>query len=314
MELFGLDQIQTQWVVSVIVIVAVILVHRLVIALMRRQMTDAGIQYRASKISAYIGTAVVAIVLAQIWLQGADVLTYLGIVSAGLVIALNDVLKNVAGWVYILGRHTFEVGDRVEIEGIQGDVVDIRLLRFSVIEIGNWVEADQSTGRLVHIPNGRLFTVPMFNYTTGFSYIWHEVPVSITFESDFDAAEQLVRDVLADHVPDLSAEIRKDLIRTAPEYRIRFQHFTPTTYVTAAPHGIVITARFMIPVRQRRTYDQMIWKPLLRAIRDHPDVHWAYPTTRTIFREPIEFEQKSGEQSEDQDVRPWRRLGDGKTL
>ena len=289
--MFGLDETQTRWLITVGVIVAAVLTHRAVLYLLRRRMSEAGLQYRANKISAYVGTGVVLIVLAQVWLRGADVLTYLGIVSAGLAIALSDVLKNVAGWMYILGRHTFEVGDRVEIGTIQGDVVDIRLLRFSVIEIGNWVNADQSTGRLVHIPNGLLFSTPMFNYTTGFAYIWHEVSISVTFESDVEAAEQLVRDVLADHVPDLSTEIRKDLQRTAPEYRIQFQHFSPITYVTGAPHGVVITARFMIPVRQRRTYDQMIWKPLLKAIADHPDVHWAYPTQRTVITDKLEIKQ-----------------------
>ncbi len=292
MKLFGLTVIQSQLLVSVIVVFSVIVIHRLVVGVMRRRMADAGLQYRTSKISAYVGTAVVLIVLAQIWLRGADVLTYLGIVSAGLAIALSDVVKNIAGWMYILSRHTFEVGDRIEIGAIQGDVVDIRLLRFSVIEIGNWVHADQSTGRLVHIPNGQLFSLAMFNYTTGFPYIWHEVPVSVTFESDVDAAEELVREVLTAHVPDLSSEIRKDLMRTAPEYRIQFQHFTPTTYVSASPHGVIVTARFMIPVRQRRTYDQMIWKPLLRAIQNHPDIHWAYPTSRTVLMDPIQLENR----------------------
>ncbi len=291
MELFDLTETQFRLVVSLVVLLTAVVIHRVVIAVMQKRMADAGVQYRVSKVSAYVATAVVFLILAQIWLRGADVVTYLGIVSAGLAIALSDVVKNIAGWIYILSRHTFSVGDRIEIGAVQGDVVDIRLVRFSVIEIGNWVHADQSTGRLVHIPNGQLFTNAMFNYTTGFAYIWHEVPVSITFESDLDAAEQLVRDVLADHVPDLSAEIRKDLMRTAPEYRIQFQHFTPTTYVTAAPHGVIITARFMIPVRQRRNYDQMIWKPLVRAIREHPDIHWAYPTTRTVITEPLRLDQ-----------------------
>jgi small-conductance mechanosensitive channel len=289
--MFGLDDTQTRWLITIAVVIGAILVHRTVIYLLRKRMSNAGLQYRASKVSAYIGTGVVIIVVAQVWLRGADVLTYLGIVSAGLAIALSDVLKNVAGWMYILGRHTLEVGDRIEIGAIQGDVVDIRLLRFSVIEIGNWVEADQSTGRLVHIPNGLLFTTPMFNYTTGFSYIWHEVKISITFESDVGAAEQIVRDVLAAHIPDLSTEIRKDLQRTAPEYRIQFQHFSPITYVTGAPHGVIVTARFMIPVRQRRAYDQMVWKPLLKAIREHPDVHWAYPTQRTVITDPLSIDQ-----------------------
>ena len=97
--------------------------------------------------------------LGFIWLEAFDNLpTYLGLVSAGIAIGLSDLLKSIAGWVYIVVRRPFRVGDRVEVAGSKGDVVDIRLFRFSLIEVGGWVDADQSTFRLLHIPNGRVFT------------------------------------------------------------------------------------------------------------------------------------------------------------
>lgn len=97
-------------------------------------------------------------------------------------IALADVLKNMAGWMYIPSRRPFRVGDRIEIEGTRGDVVDIRLFCFSLMEIGNWVDAEQSTGRLVHVPNGSVFINQVANYTEGFQYIWHEMPVRTFFQ------------------------------------------------------------------------------------------------------------------------------------
>ena len=87
-------------------------------------------------------------------------------------------------------RKPLKVGDRVQIGDVTGDVIDIRIFQFSVIEIGNWVDADQSTGRIIHIPNGTIFIKWQANYTAGFEYIWNEIPVLVTFESDWKTAKQ----------------------------------------------------------------------------------------------------------------------------
>jgi small-conductance mechanosensitive channel len=97
-------------------------------------------------------------------------------------------LANLAGWVFIVWRHPFRVGDRVQIGEHAGDVVDLRIFQFSLMEIRNWVEADQSTGKIIHIPNGIIFTSPLANYTHGFNYLWNEIPITITFESDWEKA------------------------------------------------------------------------------------------------------------------------------
>jgi small-conductance mechanosensitive channel len=122
--------------------------------------------YRANKIINYLATGLFLATLAFIWIEAFQNLpTYLGLVSAGIAIALADVLKNMAGWVYILSRRPFQVGDRIEVDQFKGDVVDIRLFRFSLMEIGGWVDAEQSTGRLVHVPNGLVFNTEVANYT-----------------------------------------------------------------------------------------------------------------------------------------------------
>lgn len=135
----------------------------------------------------YSATAITGITLAFIWVDAFDALpTYLGLVSGGIAIALSDLLRNVACWAYILLRRPFRVGDRIEIQDLKGYVIDIRLFRFSVMEVGGWVDPDQSTGRLVHVPNGLLFSDRVANYTEGFSHVWDEVPVLVTFESDWE--------------------------------------------------------------------------------------------------------------------------------
>src|SRR3989442_7605528 len=85
-------------------------------------------------------------------------------------------LVNLAGWVFIIWRSPFALGDRIQIGQHAGDVIDVRLFQFTLNEIGNWVQADQSTGRIIHIPNGKVLTEVIANYSEGVQYIWHEIP------------------------------------------------------------------------------------------------------------------------------------------
>ncbi|MFZ0483677.1 MAG: mechanosensitive ion channel domain-containing protein [Desulfobacterales bacterium] len=106
-------------------------------------------------------------------------------------------------WFFIMSRKPFKVGDRIEIDQITGDVIDIRIFQFSVVEVGNWIDADQSTGRIVQVPNSKVLREALANYQIGFEYIWHEIPVLITFESDWKKAKGLLQKIANDNVENL---------------------------------------------------------------------------------------------------------------
>ena len=226
------------------------------------------------------------LVTSFVWLRVSNVGAWIGVASAGIAIALSDVLRNFVGLGYILIRRPFKIGDRIEIDGQAGDVVDVRAQRFSMLEIKGWVDADQSTGRIIQIPNGLLFSKPLANYTEGFPYIWHEIPMLVTFESDWKRAEALMNEALAEHAPSMASdEARKAIREAATEYRIRYTHLTPTTYVTVKDSGVMVTGRAIIPVRSRRHVDTTIWRSLLDKLDAEPTVELAYPTVRTYLPE-----------------------------
>lgn len=137
------------------------------------------------------------IVIIELW-SGSFVSfsTYFGLLSAGLAIALKDLVINIAAWGFIPARWPFEVGDRIEIGQISGDVIDQRIFQFTLMEIGNWVKGDQSTGRIIHIPNQQVFTMPLANYNKGFQYIWNELNIVVTFESNWEKAKKLLMKLL----------------------------------------------------------------------------------------------------------------------
>lgn len=288
-ETFNLSVAEARVLLSVVVVVGLVLLNWLVLRIVHRRIEEPDVWYRARKIGAYVTTILILFALFRIWvIPVGELATFLGLLSAGVAIALADVLKNMAGWAYILGRRPFRVGDRIQIGEVSGDVIDIRMFRFSLLEIGNWVDADQSTGRIIHVPNGLVFTEKVANYTEGFAYVWHEIPVLVTFESDWHRAEQILRQILIAAAPDLSAEVRNRIRKTAQEYRIRYEHLSPTVYVSAQDSGVLLTARLLVGARQRRSVDEKVWRHLLDAFAEEPNIDLAYPTVRTYFQGPIQ--------------------------
>ena len=278
------DQWQNRLAVTVAVIVVAIIIRFVVLQFVKRRVDDPEIWYRTQKASSYGGTFIVLLVATFVWFQVSNVGAWIGVVSAGIAIALADVLRNFVGWGYILLRRPFKIGDRIEINGQAGDVVDVRSQRFSMLEIKGWVDADQSTGRIIQIPNGLLFSMPLANYTEGFPFIWHEIPMLVTFESDWKRAEAMMDEVLAEHAPSMASdEARKATREAATEYRIRFTHLTPTSYVTVKDSGVMVTGRLIIPVRSRRHIENTMWRGLLERIEKEPSVELAYPTVRTYL-------------------------------
>ncbi|MDJ0952197.1 MAG: mechanosensitive ion channel [Acidimicrobiia bacterium] len=278
-------------VISGAVVVGLVIVRWLVLRAVHRYVEDPDVWFRTRRIATYATTAIALITLAWIWLEAFDDLpTYLGLVSAGIAIALADLLKNMVGWVYIMARRPLRLGDRIEVAGTQGDVVDIRLFRFSLLEIGNWVHADQSTGRLIHVPNGILFTTEVANYTEGFEYIWHEIPVLITFESDWRSAKAILREAIDAAVPDPRRQATEHLLKTAQEYQIKIGTMTPIVYLTVKDSGVLLTGRMMVPVRERRGIEERVWGTVLARFAAEPDIDLAYPTVRTYYAGPVEID------------------------
>ena len=189
-------------------------------------------------------------------------------------------LTNFAGWIFLLFRKPFVVGDRVQIGEHAGDVVDIRIFQFTLLEIGNWVDADQSTGRIIHIPNGKVFIVPQANYTSGFDYIWNEIPVRITFESDHLKAKSVLQEIIKDYAKTFSANAESEILEASKTYLIYYKNLTPIIYTTVKDFGVMLTIRYLCNPRKRRSSEHEIWEEIITRFKHQPDIHFAYPTTR----------------------------------
>lgn len=292
-EAIGISPAAVENIIFTVAAMIVVFVARAaVIRVLKSNVEGHNAQYRARKIVNYATTVLFIVSAAFIWLDAFSSLpTYLGLVSAGIAIALSDVLKNMAGWAFILSRKPFEIGDRVEVAGLKGDVIDVRLFRFSLMEVGGWVDAEQSSGRLVHVPNGVVFTQPVANYTEGFAYIWDEIAVLITFESDYKLAKTILLNILKEDAPDTHGMAGQRIRETASKYSIKIGTLTPTVYVSVRDSGVLLTARYLVETRTRRGAEDKIWQAILDAFNETGAIALAYPTVRTYLPDRIQLDR-----------------------
>ena len=279
---------------SLLFLVLIFAARHLILRAVIARVQDTQAAFRARKLSFYVSSGLLLLALGSIWtsqLAGAG--SFIGILSAGIAIALTDVLKNIAGWVLIVFRRPFKVGDRIEIGSEAGDVIDIGVFRFSLQEIRNWVDADQTTGRILHIPNGMVFVEPLANFTEAFPYIWEEIPVTVTFESDWEQARGMVQNVVNRYALDANqvAEVG-ELEKSATQYSGLYRDLAPSVFVTVIDFGVTVTGRLLVEARERRLMTSRIWQDLLGELAKAPRVELAYPTTR-FFRADLEGAEPS---------------------
>lgn len=249
---------------------------------------DSKLLYQWRKTLSYATFLLGLLAVGRIWIEGFDsVSTFLGLLSAGLAIALRDPIVNLAGWLFIIWRRPFDVGDRIQVGQDQGDVIDIRIFQFTLMEVGNWVNADQSTGRVIHIPNGKVFQVAQANSSKGFTYIWNEIPVLITFESNWEKAKQILTDIATKDADALSQAAEEKVRLAARKFMIFYTHLSPVVYTSIADSGVLLTIRYLCEPRRRRATAERMSEDILEEFAKCDDVDFAYPTYR-LYSNPTE--------------------------
>lgn len=225
-----------------------------------------------------LGTGV-ALVFA-IWIQqSADLAVAVGLVAAGLAFALQEVIGSIAGWISITLGKPFVRGDRIEVGGIHGDVVDISMLRTTLMETGNWLGGQQNTGRFVTLSNAFLFKEPLFNYSRLTTYVWDEVRASIPYGQDWAKAKEIMLSAVREHadyqalVP--SAESQRASVRR--ELAISLSALDPRVFVRMADSWIEVGVVYPVEYNRRRSFRSDISETILRNLQAE-GIAIAFPT------------------------------------
>ncbi|RLD19548.1 MAG: mechanosensitive ion channel family protein [Bacteroidetes bacterium] len=270
--------------ISLLIIFFSIIIRIILVGILSKRLADVKEKYYWIRAGKYFISILSFILLLFVWgSEFQSFATFFGLIAAALTIALKDLFVNMSGWIFILTRKPFQLGDRIQVGEHRGDVIDIRIFQFTINEIGNWVDADQSTGRIIHIPNGRVFTEPQANFSQGFSHIWHEINVLITFESDWKKTKEILTEIVNVHAPALSKEAKKTLVEASKKYMIIYNQLTPIVYTKVKDSGVQLSMRFLIKPQRRRGAEEAIWEDVLDTFAKHDNINLAYPTQRIYY-------------------------------
>ena len=291
-KFFTYSSIQVKIIATLLAFLVFAILRKVIIKFVIDRITDSHLRYKWQKTITYTLFILAFIIIGQVWFKGIQsIATYLGLLSAGIAIALKDPLTNMSGWLYILWRSPFEVGERIQLGKQAGDVIDISLFNFTLMEIGNWVDADQSTGRIIHVPNGHIFTQTLANYGRGFKYIWNEVPVLLTFESNWRKAKEILQTIASQHAAHLSKHADKQFKKASKRFLIHQFQLEPAVYTSVKEHGVELTLRYLCEPRKRRSSLEAVWESILTEFESEQEIDFAYPTMRR-FNHRLEGKKK----------------------
>ena len=195
--------------------------------------------------------------------------TIISFLSAGIAIAVKEIIFDFFAGIYINMKKIFELEDRVEINGIKGDVVNIRSLGFEVLEVGDRVHAEQSTGRIIHIPNSFVFLYPLKNYTKAFKYIWDEITVKVPLDADIEKTKEVLYDIVNSNeiLETIPKKMEDAVADVTVEYRIYYNYLDPIIYTEIVDSHVELYIRYIVHPKKSRIVEDEIYLKILEEYK-----------------------------------------------
>jgi len=227
-------------------------------------------QFWAKQGVSLIVAAILILGIMSIWFDNpARLAGALGLVGAGIAFALQRVITAVAGYFVILRGKTFNVGDRIMMGGVRGDVIDLSFMQTQIMEMGQspkeqgdapsmWVRSRQFTGRIVTVTNAKVFDEPVYNYSHDFPYIWDEINLPVRYQDDRARAESVLLEAARRHAVTREKVGDEEVRRLEDNFGINVGDIDPQTFWRITDNWLEITVRFLAPDHGiRRMKDQM---------------------------------------------------------
>lgn len=225
--------------------------------------------YKTKKIINGVGYILVILLILGVYndrLSGIAVA--LGVASVGIAFALQEVIASIAGWIAIMVGDFYRPGDRVKLGGIKGDVIDQGILRTTVMEIGDWIDADLYNGRIVRIANSFVFKEPVFNYSADFPFLWNEIKIPIKYGSDYDMARDILKDVANKISEACVSESRTFWDNMVRKYAIENASLETMVTMKLTDNWVEYTVRYIVNFRERRAVQDALFSGILRKINN----------------------------------------------
>jgi small-conductance mechanosensitive channel len=267
--------------VGILIVVALVRMSRRVL---NRYVQEPGNRYRARKVVTFLGYFTGLLIIALVFSDRLGRMAVaLGVAGAGIAFALQEVIASLAGWVAISFGNFYNTGDRVQLGGIKGDVIDIGMLRTTMMEIGQWVNADLYNGRIVKIANSFVFKEPVFNYSGNFPFLWDEITVPVKYGSDYRLARDIFQRVLLEITGEYSKEAKVSWAALIQQYRVDMTELDPRVFLVANDNWMEFTLRYVVDYKKRRlTKDRLFTRILEETEQTHGRVALASATFQLV--------------------------------
>lgn len=279
---------------------AMVIVVLVIGAAIRRALTariqDVDLRYRTRK-GVTTGTWALALLLAAG--QFSDALSGLGaaigIVGAGIAFALQEVIASAAGWLAVRFGSFFKVGDRVQLGGIKGDVIDIGILRTTLMEVGQWVDGDLYNGRVVRIANSFVFKEPVFNYSAGFPFLWDEVKIPVRYGCDAAYARETLTAIAVELTEENQKVAAAKWAQMVREYRLEAARLEPMVTMALNDNWMEFTVRYIVHFQRRRMTKDLLFQRILAAFDAAPArLGFASATFQVVGMPPLDLQVRRG--------------------
>lgn len=259
--------------ISLIVIFLAYIINSITGNLILTRVSTAKDRYTLRKTASILITVLAFAALFAIWFKRTSTLLIAyGILSAGVAIALQDLLRNIAGGILLILYHPFKAGGRIQVEDNVGDVLDIGSISTTIMEIREWVDADQYTGRILHIPNSFALNKTIKNYTRDYSFIWDEVRFLLIYGSNWKKAEGIVLNVAGSILGEFENLAQKELRQMGQKYFITTYDVQTKLYMKMEENWIEMRLRYVVAPRKRREISHLLVSNILEALEKEKDI------------------------------------------
>ena len=257
-----------RWLIVFVGISVIIIIARLFQRSLPGYVKDPDMRYRARKFITAIGYLAGFLMVVAVFSDRLGNLTVaLGVAGAGIAFALQEVITSIAGWIAVSFGHFYRSGDRIQLGGITGDVIDIGILRTTLMECGDWVKGDQYNGRIVRVSNGSVFKDPVFNYSGDFPFLWDEIVVPVRYGSDSALARRILGDILEEVVGEYAAYASASWVQIVKKYKIDDAKVEPAVTLTANENWMEFTLRYVVDYKERRDRKNRIFTRILEEFK-----------------------------------------------
>jgi len=271
-------------VTAMVAILIVITLSRLSQRSIGRIVKDVDTRYRVRKFVNFLGYFVASLAITVVFSDKLGGLTVaFGVAGAGIAFALQEVIASVAGWAAISLGGFYSTGDRVQVGGIKGDVIDISVLRTTVMEIREWVKADLYTGRIVKVANSFVFKEPVYNYSGDFPFLWDEITLPVKYGSDWRLAREMLRNLVDEVLVDYASQVEDSWKAMVHRYRLGDADVKPMITLRATDNWIEFTVRYVVDYRKRRWMQDHLFTRILEEVdKSHDRIRLASATFELV--------------------------------